>query len=115
VQTLSLFIFAKNYKKKTQQNHPISTYGIGCIHYNNACLTASFSRTTWVSQHQKRKTILDFNEARDDRVAVASAGPYANHLLLVPDRQACQHLITQFYKLNALPDQADAQPTVTKH
>jgi len=25
-------------------------------------------------------TILDFNEARVDRVAVASAGPYANHL-----------------------------------
>jgi len=29
---------------------------------------------------------LDFNEARDDGVAVASAGPYANHLHLVPDR-----------------------------
>jgi len=24
---------------------------------------------------------LDFNEARDDGVAVASTGPYANHLL----------------------------------
>ena len=39
-----------------------------------------FSRTTWVSWHQKDKTILDFNKARDDRVAVASAGPHANHL-----------------------------------
>jgi len=29
---------------------------------------------------------LDFNEARDDRVAVASAGPYANYLHLAPDR-----------------------------
>jgi len=26
------------------------------------------------------------NEARDDRVAVASAGPNANHLHLSPDR-----------------------------
>jgi len=29
---------------------------------------------------------LDFNTARDDRVAVASAGPYTNHMHLVPDR-----------------------------
>jgi len=28
----------------------------------------------------------DFNEARDDGVAVASAGPYANHLHLAADR-----------------------------
>ena len=27
-----------------------------------------------------------FNEARDDGVAVASAGPYANHLQLAADR-----------------------------
>ena len=32
-----------------------------------------FSRTTWVSRHQKGWTILDFNEARDDGVTVASA------------------------------------------
>jgi len=32
------------------------------------------------------KTILYFNEARDDGVEVASAGPYANHLHLTPDR-----------------------------
>jgi len=37
------------------------------------CLTACFSRTTWISQHQKGRTILDFTEARDDGVAVASA------------------------------------------
>ena len=30
--------------------------------------------------------ILDCNEARDDGVAVASAGPYANHLHLAADR-----------------------------
>jgi len=29
---------------------------------------------------------MDFNEARDDGVAVASAGPYTNHLLLTPNR-----------------------------
>jgi len=29
---------------------------------------------------------LDFNEARDDGVTVASAGRYANHLHLAPDR-----------------------------
>jgi len=34
-----------------------------------------FSRTTCVSWYQKGKTILDFNEARDDEVAVAPAGP----------------------------------------
>jgi len=41
------------------------------------------SRTTWVSRHQKGETILDFNEARDDEMAVASAGLYANHLHLI--------------------------------
>jgi len=45
-----------------------------------------FSQTAWVSRHQKARTILDFNEARDDRVAVASAGPYTNHLHLTPNR-----------------------------
>jgi len=45
-----------------------------------------FSRTTWVSQHQKGRTILDFNEASDNGVAVASAAPYANHLHHTPNR-----------------------------
>jgi len=43
------------------------------------------SRTTWVSQYQKGKTDLDFTEAKKQRVAVASAGPYAS-LHLAPDR-----------------------------
>ena len=38
---------------------------------------AFFSRTHWVSRHQKGKTIPDFNEARD--------GLYANHMHLTPD------------------------------
>jgi len=59
-------------------------------------LTAS-CRTTRVSRYQKVGTILDFNEAVDDGVAVASAGPYANHLHPTPDRQPHQHIITQFF------------------
>ena len=41
----------------------------------------------------ERLTILYLNEARDDGVAVASAGPYANYLHLFP-----------FYRPDALPD-----------
>jgi len=33
----------------------------------------------------ERYTILDFTAVRDNGVAVASAGPYANHLHLAPD------------------------------
>jgi len=77
----------------------------------DTCLTV-FSRTTWVSRHQKSQTILDFNEARVDGVAVASAGPYADHLQLAPDRQPHQHLITQFLQLDAL---SDVRPTASKH
>jgi len=40
---------------------------------------------------------LDFNEATDDRVAVAPAAPYANHLHLAPDRKPRQHLIAQYF------------------
>jgi len=42
--------------------------------------------TILVSRHQKGRTILDFNEAKSDGVAVASARPHANHLHLAPDR-----------------------------
>jgi len=50
----------------------------------------------------ERENILDFNKARDDRVAVASAGPYANNLQLVPDKQPCQRL---GQKLFLIPNQ----------
>jgi len=43
-----------------------------------------FSRTTWVSWHQKGKPFW-ITGARDDGLAVALAGPYANHLHLAPD------------------------------
>ena len=73
-----------------------------------------FSRTPWISRHQKSKTNLDCNEARDDRVAVASAGPYASHMQLNPDRQLCTlslyHSIS--YRSDAL---VDTQPTASKH
>jgi len=51
-----------------------------------------------VSWHQKgySNLFLNFNEARYDGMAVASAGPYANHLHLAPDRQPHQHVITQY-------------------
>jgi len=44
-----------------------------------------FSGTTQVSWYEKGKTNLDFTEARDSDLAVASAGPYAS-LHLAPDR-----------------------------
>jgi len=34
----------------------------------------------------ERQIILDFTAARDDGVAKALAGPYADHLHLAPDR-----------------------------
>jgi len=44
----------------------------------------------------ERQTVLDFTDTKNDGVAVASAGPYANHLHLAPDRLPCQYLSTQF-------------------
>ena len=46
-----------------------------------------FSRTTWISQYQKGKTSLDYNEARDDGVWVCSgiSCTYAISLHLSPD------------------------------
>ena len=53
-----------------------------------------YSRTTWVSRHQKGETNLDFTAARYDGVTVALAEPYANHLHLAADRQPHQYLTT---------------------
>jgi len=48
--------------------------------------------TTWESGNQKGRTVLEINEARDDGMAVVSAGPYANHLhLLQTDNNASTH------------------------
>jgi len=46
----------------------------------------AFLRTTWVSWHQKGKPFWILPEQEMMGVAVASVGPYANHLHLAPDR-----------------------------
>jgi len=45
---------------------------------------------------------VDFNETRDDGVAVTSTEPYADHLHLAPDRQSCQHHITRSVQYSIL-------------
>jgi len=45
-----------------------------------------FSRQPGQTGSRTVKTNLDFHETRDDGMAVASAGPYANHLQVAPDR-----------------------------
>ena len=45
-------------------------------------------------------------------MAVALDGRYATQMHLAPDRWLRQHLISQFYRLHALPDD---QPIVSKH
>jgi len=60
-----------------------------------------FSRTTWVSRHQKGKTILDINAARDDGVAMASIGPYANHLYPLQTDNHASTSSLNFYKPDA--------------
>jgi len=49
-------------------------------------LTASFLGQPGQGGTRKVKPITDFDEATDDAVAVTSAGPYADHLHLAPDR-----------------------------
>jgi len=54
------------HKQKQINKHPFNSF---------------FSTTSRVSDHQQGRTILDFKEARDDGVvAVASTGPYADHI-----------------------------------
>jgi len=58
-------------------------------YYYYSCLTASFPRQPGQAKQnrqQKGRIILDFNEAKDDGMAVTSAGPYADHLHLTIDR-----------------------------
>ena len=45
-----------------------------------------FSTTTWISRYQKGKPFWILLEQEVMGVAVTSAGPYANHLHLAPDR-----------------------------
>jgi len=50
-----------------------------------------FSGTTWVSRHHNSSTNLDFDEAKDDGVAVASAGP---HEIIYTSLQTDNHAST---------------------
>jgi len=59
-------------------------YGLKAIELHP--FNAFFSGTTWVSQHQKSKPFWVLLEQEIDGVAMASAGPYAKHLHLAPDR-----------------------------
>jgi len=52
---------------------------------------------------------MDFKEARHDRMAVASAGTYVDHLHFSPDNHASTSSFN-FYRPNVLPD---AQTTST--
>jgi len=54
----------------------------------DTCLTASFFQDNLGKQYQKCRTILNFNEARDYWMAVASAGQYANNLNFTPANHA---------------------------
>jgi len=47
-----------------------------------------FSGISWVGWHQKDRSMLDFNEARDIWMLAASAGPFTNHLHLTIDNHA---------------------------
>ena len=53
-------------------------------HTHTRPFNGPLSKTTQVIRYQKGKTNLDFTEAIDKWVAVASAGPYAS-LHLAPD------------------------------
>jgi len=70
-----------------------------------------FSGTTWVSQYQKGKTNLDFNEARDSEWQWHQLGHMQVCALLQTDNHAST-LSLSFYRPEALPA---AQPTVSKH
>jgi len=57
-----------------------------CYYYYYYTSLKAFFQDNLGKPALERQTILDFTGARDDGVAVASAGPYANHLHLTPDR-----------------------------
>jgi len=87
------------------------------VHFENSAtdvLNVLFSRTTCLSWHQKGQTITNIciNAVRDDVVAVASAGPYENHLLLTSDNHAS---ISSLNFLQARDALTDAKPLMSKY
>jgi len=76
---------------------------------------ASFSRTTWVCQYEKRETSLDSNEARDDEV-LGWQWHQLDHMQTIYTSLQTDNNINNpslnFYRLDVLPD---TQITVSKH
>jgi len=62
-----------------------------------------FSRPTRVSRHQKGKPFWVLLEQEMMGVAVASAGPHANHLHLAPDRPHASTPPRSFYRPDTFP------------
>ena len=84
--------------------------------HTHTCLTALCQGLPRWPGTRNVKTNLDFTEAREERVAVTSAAPYAS-LHLAPDRQPCQHTTTQFFTGQMpflLPNQQRQSRTVEK-
>jgi len=90
---------------------PLLLLLLGLLHPFNGL----FFRTTWVSRHQKGKTSLDLNEARDDGVW---DGSDISWTICKQPAPRCRQIATPtshhsiIYMPDALPD---AQPTVSKH
>jgi len=75
-----------------------------------------FSRTSWVSRHKERYTILEFTGARDDGVSVGCQWHQLDHMQIIcTSLETDNHASTSplsFYRLNALPA---AQLTASEH
>ena len=65
-------------------------------------LNGPFSKTTSLSWHQKGQPFW-ITGARDDGVAVASAGPYANHLHVAQTDNYASTSPLSFYRPDAIP------------
>jgi len=78
-------------------------------------LTAFFSRTTWVSRHQKGKSSLDLNDVKDYGVLGWQWHQLDHMQTICTSLQTYSHTNTSslnVYWTDALPD---AQSTVSKH
>jgi len=86
-------------------------YTCSTAHTHTHPFNSLFSRTTWVSRHQKDKTSQDSDEARDDDILGCSGISWT----IYKQFALCSRQITSllnFYMPDALPD---AQPTVSRH
>jgi len=79
-----------------------SVFTSGVLHTVNShmpwCNWSKLCRVELATPYQLIvENVNRLNEARDDRVAVASAGPYADHLHRAADRRPRQHLVTRIF------------------